>query len=182
MAEWSTIVAIRDFNGKTPDIADSAYIDEHALVIGDVKIGESSSLWPMAVARGDVNSITIGKMTNIQDGSVLHVTHDNKFSPGGFKLQIGDHVTVGHRVTLHACTVGNYCLLGMSATVMDGAVLGDHVFVAAGALVPPGKELQDGYLYVGSPARKARPLTKDELSQLEYSASHYAKLAAKYAK
>ena len=169
-------MAIRTFNGKKPVIADSAYIDDSAVVIGDVTIGEDSSLWPMAVVRGDVEAITIGKMTNIQDGSVLHVSHDCKFSPGGFPLRIGDGVTAGHRVTLHACTVGDYCLIGMSATVMDGAVLGDRLIIGAGALVLTGRELEGGYLYTGSPVKKIRPLNEREHEFLEYSAQHYARL------
>ena len=169
-------MTIRIFAGKMPEIANSAYVDESAQVIGDVKIGEDSSIWPMTVVRGDVHFICIGKCTNIQDASVLHVTHDGKFSPGGFPLVIGDHVTVGHRVTLHACTVGSYCLIGMSATIMDGAVLGDRIIVGAGSLVPTGKVLEGGYLYVGSPVKRVRALNEKELEFLEYSANHYVKL------
>ena len=169
-------MTIRSFAGKYPEISSSAYVDESALVIGDVKIGENSSIWPMTVARGDVHSIRIGKFTNIQDASVLHVTHDGKFSPGGFPLTVGDYVTVGHRVTLHACSVGNLCLIGMSATIMDGAVLGDRVILGAGSLVPTGKELESGYLYVGSPVKRVRELTDKEIEFLEYSANHYVKL------
>ena len=169
-------MTIRTFQDKTPDIADTAFVDETAIVIGDVTIGADSSLWPMAVARGDVHSITIGERTNIQDASVLHVTHDGKYTPGGFPLNIGDDVTVGHRVTLHACTVGNLCLIGMSATIMDGAVIGEKSIIAAGALVPTGKELEGGYLYVGSPVKRVRALTYEELESLEYSANHYVKM------
>jgi carbonic anhydrase/acetyltransferase-like protein (isoleucine patch superfamily) len=169
-------MTIRTFSGKTPVIADSAYVDETALVIGDVTIGEDTSLWPMVVARGDVNSISIGKRTNIQDASILHVTHDGKFSPGGYSLAVGDDVTVGHRVTLHACKVGNMCLIGMSATVMDGAELGDKLIIGAGSLVSTGKSLEGGYLYVGSPVKRVRELTDKELEFLEYSAVHYVKL------
>lgn len=169
-------MTIRIFAGKVPDIADSAYVDESAVVIGNVKIGEDSSIWPMTVVRGDVHSITIGKGTNIQDASILHVTHDGKFSPGGYPLVVGDYVTVGHRVTLHACTVGNYCLIGMSATIMDGAVLGDKLIIGAGSLVPTGKTLEGGYLYVGSPVKRVRELNDKELEFLEYSAVHYVKL------
>lgn len=169
-------MTIRSFAGKTPEIATSAYVDESALVIGDVKIGEDSSIWPMSVVRGDVHSIIIGKCTNIQDASVLHVTHDGKFSPGGFSLTIGNHVTAGHRVILHACKVGDYCLIGMSATIMDGAVLGDRLIIGAGSLVPTGKELAGGYLYVGSPVKRVRELTDKEIEFLEYSAAHYVKL------
>lgn len=169
-------MTIRMYQGKTPDIAATAYVDESAVVIGDVTVGEDSSLWPTVVARGDVNSITIGKRTNIQDGSILHVAHDGKFSPGGFPLVIGDGVTVGHRVTLHACTVGDYCLLGMSATIMDGAILNSKLILGAASLVPTGKELEGGYLYMGSPVKQVRELTDKELEYLEYSASHYVKM------
>ncbi len=169
-------MAIRNFKGVSPGIAETAYVDETAVVIGDVTIGDDSSLWPMTVARGDVHSITIGARTNIQDACVLHVTHDGEFSPGGYPLTVGNDVTVGHRVTLHACTVGDLCLIGMSATIMDGAVLGDKVIVGAGSLVPTGKKLASGYLYVGSPVKRVRELNDKELAFLEYSAKHYAKL------
>lgn len=169
-------MATRNFKDKTPNISPSAYVDETALVIGDVTIGEDSSIWPMTVVRGDVHSIKIGARTNIQDACVLHVTHDGEFSPGGFPLTVGDDVTVGHRVTLHACKVGNLCLIGMSATIMDGAVLGDNVIVGASSLVPTGKQLESGYLYVGSPVKRVRELNEKELAFLEYSAKHYAHL------
>lgn len=169
-------MTIRIFAGKAPKIANSAYADESAVVIGDVTVGEDSSIWPMTVVREDVHSIRIGKCTNIQDASVLHVTHDGKFSPGGFPLVVGDNVTAGHRVTLHACAVGDYCLIGMSATLMDGAVLGDKLIIGAGSLVPAGKVLEGGYLYVGSPVKRVRALKDNELEFLDYSASHYVKL------
>lgn len=169
-------MTIRDFKGVSPTIHGTAYIDETAVVIGDVTIGEDSSIWPMTVARGDVHSIKIGARTNIQDACVLHVTHDGEFSPGGYPLTVGDDVTVGHRVTLHACTVGNLCLIGMSATIMDGAVLEDKIIIGAGSLVPTGKKLESGYLYVGSPVKRVRELNEKELMFLEYSAKHYAKL------
>ena len=116
-------MAIRSFEDQSPVIAMSAYIDETALVIGDVSIGEHSSLWPMVVVRGDVNRIVIGAYTNIQDGSILHGTHDGPFSSGGHPLYLGDRVTVGHQAILHACRIEDDCLIGMRATVMDGAVL-----------------------------------------------------------
>ena len=169
-------MTIRSLQGKTPDIADSAFIDETAIVIGDVTIGEDSSIWPMTVVRGDVQKITIGKRTNIQDACVLHVTHDCIYTPGGFPLTIGDGVTAGHRATLHACTIGDYCLIGMSATIMDGAVLGDRLIIGAGSLVPAGKKLEGGYLYVGSPVKQLRPLNEEELKSLEYSADHYVEV------
>ena len=169
-------MTIRSFKDKTPAIAESAYVDETSLVIGNVEIGADSSIWPMTVVRGDVHSIKIGERTNIQDASVCHVTHDGEFSPGGYPLTVGDDVTVGHRVLLHACSVGDFCLIGMSATVMDGAVIEDKVIVGAGSLVPTGKKLQSGYLYVGSPVKRVRELNDKELAFLEYSASHYARL------
>ena len=169
-------MAIRTLQGKTPDIADSAFIDESAIVIGDVTIGEDSSIWPMTVVRGDVQKITIGKRTNIQDACVCYVTHDGEYTPGGFPLTIGDGVTAGHRATLHACTIGDYCLIGMSATIMDGAVLGEKLIIGAGSLVPAGKKLEGGYLYVGSPVKQIRPLNDDELKSLEYSADHYVEV------
>jgi carbonic anhydrase/acetyltransferase-like protein (isoleucine patch superfamily) len=169
-------MTIRTHNGKTPTIHETAYIDESAVVIGDVTLGEDSSLWPMVVARGDVNSITIGHHTNIQDGSVLHVTHDFPLVPGGIPLVIGNYVTVGHKAILHACHIGDYCLIGMGAIVMDNARLPGRLVVGAGALVPPGKQLEGGYLYVGNPVRKARALKDGELESIEYSARHYVEL------
>ncbi len=168
---------IRPFEGKSPITHSGAWIDPTALVIGAVEIGPDSSLWPMAVARGDVQHIHIGRGSNIQDGAVLHVSHDSQYCPGGRPLKIGDGVTVGHQATLHACEVGNYCLIGIGARVLDGAVLEDHTLLGAGALVPPGKRLEGGHLWVGTPARRLRALSDSEKQQLEYSARHYVKLA-----
>ena len=176
LTTWVKTVAIRVFNGITPTVAATAYIDDTALVLGSVVVGDDSSLWPMAVARGDVHTITIGRRTNIQDGSVLHVTQDNEFNPGGYPLVIGDDVTVGHNVTLHACTVEDLCLIGMGSTILDGAIIRSRVMVGAGSLVTPGKELESGYLYLGSPAKKIRPLSERELAYLPFSADHYVKL------
>ncbi len=172
-------MTIRSYKDKSPKIHETAYVDETAVVIGDVTIGKDTSVWPMTVIRGDVNSITIGARTNIQDGSVLHESHTSDFSPG-YPLVIGDDVTVGHKALLHACTVGNQCLIGMSATVMDGAVLGDNVIIGAGSLVPPGKQLESGYLYVGSPVKRVRELNEKELAFLKYSANHYSVLKDNY--
>ncbi len=169
-------MAVRPFQDKIPDIAPGAYVDDTALVIGDVTIGGDSSIWPMTVIRGDVHSITIGERTNIQDGSVVHVTHDSEYTPGGFPTVIGDDVTIGHRAVVHACTVGNVCLVGMSATIMDGAELGDYTIIGAGSLVPAGKKLEGGHLYLGSPVRRVRALSEGEIASLEYSARHYVDL------
>jgi carbonic anhydrase/acetyltransferase-like protein (isoleucine patch superfamily) len=169
-------VTIRTFNNISPDIDPTAYIDEVAVVIGDVTIAADASLWPMVVARGDVNTISIGARTNIQDGTILHVSHDSEFAPGGFPLTIGAGVTVGHQAILHGCTVEDRCLIGMAATVMDGAIVRSGAIVGAGSLVPPGKDLEGGYLWVGSPVRQARELRDGEKGFLEYSAQHYVEL------
>lgn len=171
---------IRAFKGISPTIAPSTYVDESAAIIGDVEIGDDCSIWPMAVIRGDVNFIRIGARTSIQDGSVLHVTHDHAGSPGGFPLTIGDEVTIGHNVTLHGCTIGNLCLVGMGSTILDGAVLEDRVLLGAGSLVPPNKVLEGGHLWVGSPVKKVRPLSDEEQSWFGYSAGHYVKLKDEY--
>jgi len=173
-------LSIRKFNNISPSFHNSSYIDEDAAVIGDVTIGEDSSVWPMCAIRGDVQKITIGKRTNIQDGSVVHVTADNQFNPGGFETRIGDDVTVGHGAIIHACTIGNFSLIGMGATVLDGAVVEDEVMVAAGSLVPPGKILETGYLWMGSPVKKARELTDKEKEYLHFSSQHYVNLKNKY--
>ncbi|HHJ14149.1 MAG TPA: gamma carbonic anhydrase family protein [Gammaproteobacteria bacterium] len=169
-------MAVRAFQDHHPRLGRGVYVDEQALVAGQVEIGADSSIWPMAVVRGDIHSIRIGARTNIQDGSVLHVTHDSEFAPGGFPLTIGDEVTVGHKVVLHACTVGDRCLIGMGAVVLDGAVVHAGAMVGAGALVSPGKELEGGYLYLGQPARRQRELTEQEKAFLAYSAEHYVQL------
>ncbi len=169
-------MSVRSFEGIQPDLHPTAYVDELALVSGAVKIGADSSVWPMSVVRGDVNHIEIGARTNIQDGCVLHVTHDSEFAEGGMPLRIGSEVTVGHRAVLHACTIEDACLIGMGAIVLDGALVHSGAIVGAGALVAPGKDLEGGYLYVGSPARQVRELTVKEKQFLAYSAEHYVNL------
>jgi carbonic anhydrase/acetyltransferase-like protein (isoleucine patch superfamily) len=169
-------MTLRRYQGISPRIAANAYVDANAVVIGDVTIGEDASLWPMVVARGDVNSIEIGARTNIQDGTILHVSHDSEFAPGGFPLRIGADITVGHRVILHGCSIEDGCLVGMGATVMDGAILHSGVLLGAGSLVSPGQELEGGFLWLGSPARRVRPLREQERSFLEYSPKHYVEL------
>jgi carbonic anhydrase/acetyltransferase-like protein (isoleucine patch superfamily) len=173
-------VTVRIFENITPRIAASAYVDEHALVLGDVTIGEDASLWPNVVARGDVNSIEIGARSNIQDGTILHVSHDSVFAPGGFALRIGADITVGHQAILHGCTIEDRCLIGMAATVMDGAIVRSGAIVGAGSLVPPGRELEGGYLWVGSPARRMRELRESEVAFLDYSAGHYVELKKRH--
>ncbi|MFZ2168549.1 MAG: gamma carbonic anhydrase family protein [Methylococcaceae bacterium] len=173
-------MSVRPFNNKHPKIGNAVYIDDNAVVIGDVTLGDDVSIWPATVVRGDVESIKIGDGTNVQDGSVLHVSHAGKFSPEGHPLTIGKGVTIGHRAVVHACTIGDYCLIGIGAIIMDDAVLEDYVMLGAGALVTPGKKLESGYLYVGSPAKQARTLTATEKEFLEYSAQQYIQLKNEY--
>jgi carbonic anhydrase/acetyltransferase-like protein (isoleucine patch superfamily) len=166
---------IRGFRGKSPQIDPTAFVADNATVIGDVTVGARSSIWFGAVLRGDVFHIRIGEDTSIQDNSVIHVTHDQ------YATQIGSKVTVGHSVTLHGCTVGDQCIIGMGAIVLDQAVVGDRCIIGAGALVTPGTKIPPGHLAVGSPARPKRPLTEEELFWLEASAVHYVELVRGYA-
>lgn len=169
-------MAIRKYQGVTPQLGARVFVDSSAVVIGDVQLGEDSSVWPFALVRGDMHRIRIGNRTSVQDGSVLHITHAGPFNPDGYPLLIGDEVTIGHKVTLHGCTLGNRILVGMGSIVMDGAVVQDEVIIGAGSLVPPGKVLQSGYLYVGSPVKQTRALTDKERAFFSYSAANYVKL------
>ena len=171
---------VRPFEEHSPVIGERVYVADQALVLGQVSIGDDASIWPMTVVRGDVHSIQIGARSNIQDGSVLHVTHDSDYNPGGFPLTIGDDVTVGHSVILHGCTIGNRCLIGMGALVMDGAVIEDDVVLGAGSLVTQGKRLEGGYLWVGRPVRRLRKLADKQKQGLVYSAEHYVRLKDRY--
>ncbi len=173
-------MAIGKFGDITPQLGEGAWVHESAQVVGEVVLGEESSVWPNVSMRGDVNFIRIGKQTNIQDNAVLHVTHKRESDPDGAPLVIGDRVTVGHSVILHGCSIGNECLIGMGSIILDRAVLQDHVMVGAGSLVPPGKVLRSGYLYLGSPVREIRALTDEELASFNYSANNYVKLMKKY--
>lgn len=167
---------IYPYKNQLPNVADGVYIDETAKVIGDVTIGKDCSIWATAVIRGDVNKIVIGERTNIQDGSVLHCSPDCKFYPGGFPLIMGNNVSVGHRAILHGCTIGNDCLIGMGAIVLDGVEIPDRVIVAAGSVVAPNKKLISGYLYVGSPAKQLREISETENWLLKYNVECYVQL------
>ena len=171
---------IRPYLDTQPNIADSAYIDPAAVVIGDVVLGEHTSVWPCAVIRGDVNHIRIGNRSNVQDVSMLHVSHKSADKPDGSPLLIGEDVTIGHRVVLHGCIIGNRVLVGMGSTILDDAIIEDDVMIGAGSLVPPRKRLESGYLYVGSPVKQVRPLNDEEKKFLVYSAKHYIHIAEQY--
>lgn len=171
---------IRDYLGTTPTLGARVFIDETAIVIGRVRLGDDTSVWPTAVIRGDVNDITIGARSSVQDGAVLHVTHDGPYSPGGGPLSIGDDVTIGHRAILHACTVGNRCLIGMGSVLLDGCIVEDEVLVGAGAVVAPRTRLKSRTLWRGNPAREARALTEREVESLLYSARHYVRVKDSY--
>lgn len=171
---------IRSFEDKHPDVDATAWIDPSAVVIGDVTLGAGVSVWPMCVIRGDIHRIEIGANCNIQDGSVLHVSHDSPFLPGGAPLILHERITVGHQVVLHGCEIHDLCLIGLGARVLDRAVIEPRTMLGAGALVPPGRTLKGGYLYVGTPARRVRTLTDQELDYLEYSSAHYAQLAMRH--
>lgn len=171
---------IRSFRGIDPVIGKNTYIDDSAVVIGDVVIGDDSSVWPLTAIRGDVNIIRIGKRTNIQDGCVLHVSHQGEYNPEGAELHIGDEVTVAHKVLLHGCRIGNQCLVGMGSIIMDNAVIEDRVMVGSGSLVSPGKVLESGYLYLGNPAKPRRALSEREIEMMSYLADHYIQLKNEY--
>jgi len=159
-------MSIRTYQNHTPKLGERVFVDPSAVLIGDIEIGEDSSVWPLTVIRGDMHRIRIGARS----------THAGPYNPDGFPLTIGDEVTVGHKVTLHGCTLGNRILVGMGSIVMDGVVVEDDVIIGAGSLVPPGKTLESGFLYVGSPVKQARPLTEKERSFFSYTAGNYVKL------
>jgi len=171
---------ITHYQGTSPVIASRVYVHPSAQIIGDVVLGDDVSVWPSAVIRGDVNSIRIGTGSNVQDLSVLHVSHKSSWDPAGAPLIVGSNVTIGHKVILHGCTIGDECLIGMGAIIMDKVIVEPRVLIGAGSLVPEGKVLESGYLYLGSPARRIRPLTEQELAHFTYSARHYIRLKNNY--
>lgn len=165
---------------QQPDLGERVYIDCAARVIGDVRLGDDCSVWPMAVIRGDMHRIRIGNRTSIQDGSILHITHASDFNPDGWPLTIGDQVTIGHRAVLHGCTVHDRVLVGNGAIIMDGAVIETEVIIGAGCMVPPGKRLESGYVYAGNPAKPLRPLKESERAFFVYTSDNYVKLKNQY--
>lgn len=174
------MTAIRPYLDHRPRLGKRVYVDPDATVIGQVQLADDVSIWPRAVLRGDVNRITVGERTNIQDGTICHLTHDGRYTPGGIPLVLGADITVGHGAILHACTIGDRCLVGMGAILLDGSVVENEVMIGAGSLVSPGKRLASGWLYRGRPAAQARRLTAEELEMLRYSAAHYVKLKDNY--
>jgi len=168
------------FMQERPRFGERVFVDPTAHVSGAVTLGDDVSVWPMAVLRGDVNRISVGARSNIQDGSVLHVTHESAAQPEGRALIIGADVTVGHAAILHACTIGDRCLVGMGAIVMDGAVVEPDSLIAGGAVVTPGSVVPSGTLWRGNPARQARALSSAEIAYHAYSAAHYVRLKNLY--
>jgi carbonic anhydrase/acetyltransferase-like protein (isoleucine patch superfamily) len=164
------------FMYEQPKIGQRVYISEQASVSGAVELGDDVSIWPMAVIRGDVNRISIGSGCNIQDGAVLHVTHEGPWTPLGGALNLGEDITIGHGAILHACTIGDRCLVGMGAIVMDDVILEDECMIAAGAVVTPGTVVPSRTLWKGNPARLSRALTDDQVAYLHYGAKHYVRL------
>lgn len=161
------------YKGHIPEIADDVYIAPGASVIGRVTIGASSSIWPNAVVRGDIATITIGERTNIQDNSTLHVDSDHP-------LRVGNDVVVGHNAILHGCTIEDNCLIGMGAIVLDGAIIGEGSLIGAGALVAPNKVIPPQSLVMGSPGKVIRELTAEEVEKIQHAAAEYAAKAQEF--
>lgn len=164
---------LRPYKNTQPQLGLHVMVDVSSVVVGDVQLQDDVSIWPLVAIRGDVNRVVIGKRSNIQDGSVLHVTHKSSYNPEGNPLIVGEDVTVGHKAMLHGCTIGNRVLVGMGSILLDGAIVEDDVVIGAGSLVPPGKRLVSGFLYLGSPVKQIRALTEAEISGLLYSSSNY---------
>lgn len=173
-------MAAASYLNISPTLGDRVYLHPSCQVIGDVKIGDDSSVWCNTVLRGDVNRIVIGRGTNVQDLTMGHVSHKTADKPDGSPLIVGDYVTVGHSVILHGCTIGNECLIGMGSIIMDDVVIPDRVMIGAGSLVSPGKVLEAGMLYMGRPAKAVRRLTDEEVAYLRYSAEHYMRVKNNY--
>ncbi len=178
--KFNMLSALQSFQNHAPLLAANVYVHHSASVIGHVNLAENVSVWPCAVIRGDINFIRIGAGSNIQDGAVLHVNHASEQDKLGSPLIIGEHVTIGHNVILHGCTIADKCLIGMGSIVMDKAVVQKHVLVAAGSLVPEGKVLQSGYLYMGCPVKQIRALTEGEIEFFMISAQNYIDLKNQY--
>ena len=168
-------MAIYEFEGKKPKIHETAFVDENAIIVGDVVLEEKTSVWPSAVLRGDIEQIYVGKGSNIQDNVSIHTSHEQP-------TIIGEYVTIGHNAVIHGARVGNYVIIGMGAIVLDGAKIGDHVIIGAGALIPPGKEIPDYSLVIGVPGKVVRQLSEEEIEWTKKNAEIYMGLAEKHLK
>lgn len=173
-------MALETFEQFVPQLAEKVYVAESAVVIGDVTLDQEVSVWPYAVIRGDIHSIKIGARSNVQDGTIIHVTHAGPFNPKGFPVSIGEDVIIGHQAVLHGCTIANKVLVGIGARILDGAVINSNTIIGAGSLVPPGKHLESGFLWLGNPVKKIRPISNEELEFIDYSTRYYVNLAQKY--
>lgn len=171
---------INAYKGITPTLGNKVFIEDSAVLYGEIHLADDVSIWPLVAARGDVNHIDIGTRTNIQDGTILHVTRKSSHNPAGFPLIIGSDVTVGHQCMLHGCTLGDRILVGMGSVIMDGVIVEDDVFIGAGSVVPPNKTLKSGYLYVGNPIKQIRELNQGERDFLSQSAINYVILKDEY--
>jgi len=176
------VMPLSSYLDESPVLGARVFAHSSSQIIGNVTLGDDASIWCNAVLRGDVNHIVIGQGTNVQDFTMGHVSHKTSDKPEGSPLIVGDYVTVGHSVVLHGCTIGNECLIGMGTIILDDAVIPDHVMIGAGSLVPPGKKLESGMLYVGRPVKAVRALTPEEIAGLRYSAEHYIRLKDDYLK
>ena len=171
---------IRPYLDKRPQLGERVYVDPAATVIDDVELGEDVSVWPGTVIRGDVNFIRIGARSNVQDGTIIHVSHHSPYNQAGYPTLIGADVTVGHGTIIHACSIADLCLIGMGACILDGATVKKYGFVGAGAVLGPGKVVGEAELWVGNPARLVRKLGDKEIESLHYSAAHYVRLKDRY--
>ena len=174
------VMAIRPYLDILPTLGPGAWVDETAQVIGRVELGADASVWPLVLIRGDVNLIRIGARSNVQDGSIIHVSRPYPGNDAGWPLVVGEDVVVGHKVALHGCSIGHRVLVGIGAIVLDGVVVQDDVVIGAGSVVTPGKVLESGGLYVGNPARRSRDLAADELARTPRMAAHYVALKREY--
>lgn len=171
---------IRCYQNHRPLLGEQVYVDPMACVSGTVTLADDVSIWPGSVLRGDVNHIHIGARSNIQDNCTIHCTHKNPELPNGYAVTIGEEVTVGHNVVLHGCTIAKHCLIGIGSIILDNVTIDEQVMLGAGSLVPPGKHLQSGYLYLGSPVRQIRRLNADEIANFAISAQFYVTLKNQY--
>lgn len=173
-------MAVRSYRDIAPTLGPGAWIDPTALVIGRVTLGEDVSIWPFVLIRGDVNYVSIGARSNVQDSSIIHVSRPSPGNPEGWPTILGEDVVVGHKVALHGCRIADRVLVGIGAIVLDGVQVESDVIIGAGSVVTPGKRLESGYLYVGNPARQSRALTEQEFARIPKMARDYTLLKAEY--